>query len=778
MPKNKDKDNKKKSPRDRRKKKEAGNDSDGGSEPEEVPKPGTKEFKEMVKNLGKKYSVSDKWESMSKKAKKKELDKEKKRLNKKISVEKKSAKKLTKTKEVKKKKKVKKVHKKIESSEEEEWEDELEEELEEESEEEWEDELEDESEQEEESASEYIPDDEDQEEVECEDEELDEEMEEYLNNMKGGMGKFNIIFTTSLPGEEFAGEYEDSEESDGEVIISSDDEAINTDNNSAVKKEKKSQNKYKKGDKVRVKLKDWDKYYPGKIRQFNINKKTKKTRYTVLLDDEDDEEFEPLTNVKEKYLKPATSSKDGNDIMKELEKLIKAKSQGGSEALLKKYIEMTQQKEKLEKEEQEKRDAKKKEINLKKFKKLLRGNSALNEFKYFQQLDVSIQKKIMRKMKEINDYSKVEKPHKLSLIEADIPVVYKATAMKKLETLKWMDPGSGEYHKTKQWVDAFMKIPFNKHRNLPVTLDDGEDKYNEFMEYAKTTLDEAVYGMDDAKMQIMQLVGQWISNPKSIGSAIAIGGPPGTGKTTLLKEGVSKILNRPFAFLALGGATDASFLEGHSYTYEGSIWGRVVDIIIKSKCMNPVIYFDELDKISNTPRGKEITGILTHLTDTTQNDKYHDKYFSGIDFDLSKVLFIFSYNDESKIDPILKDRMYRINTDGYKKSDKCVIAQKYLLPKINDTLNFKVEDIIIPDETIGYISENLIDSEKGVRNLKRALEIIYTKLNLYRLMKSDSKLFEKETTFKVEFPFTVTVDIAKKLVKKDNKNGPPFGMYV
>ena len=99
-------------------------------------------------------------------------------------------------------------------------------------------------------------------------------------------------------------------------------------------------------------------------------------------------------------------------------------------------------------------------------------------------------------------------------------------------------------------------------------------------------------------------------------------------KTTLIREGISKILNRPFTFIALGGATDSSFLEGHSYTYEGSNWGKIVDILIQSKCMNPVIYFDELDKVSMTPKGEEIIGILTHLTDTTQNVQFHDKYFS------------------------------------------------------------------------------------------------------------------------------------------------------
>ena len=112
----------------------------------------------------------------------------------------------------------------------------------------------------------------------------------------------------------------------------------------------------------------------------------------------------------------------------------------------------------------------------------------------------------------------------------------------------------------------------------------------------------------------------------------------GTGKTTLVKDGISKILNRPFALIALGGATDSSCLEGHGYTYEGSTWGKIVDILIQTRCSNPIIYFDELDKISDTPRGEEIIGILTHLIDATQNNNFHDKYFSEIDFDLSKAL--------------------------------------------------------------------------------------------------------------------------------------------
>ena len=139
----------------------------------------------------------------------------------------------------------------------------------------------------------------------------------------------------------------------------------------------------------------------------------------------------------------------------------------------------------------------------------------------------------------------------------------------------------------------------------------------------------------------------WI-NGKESGYCLGFEGPPGVGKTSLAKKGLANCLkdenneSRPFAFIAIGGSSNGSTLEGHNYTYVGSQWGKIVDILVQSKCMNPVIYFDELDKVSDTPKGEEIIGILTHLTDTSQNDKFHDKYFSEIEFDLSKVLFIFS----------------------------------------------------------------------------------------------------------------------------------------
>ena len=440
-----------------------------------------------------------------------------------------------------------------------------------------------------------------------------------------------------------------------------------------------------------------------------------------------------------------------------------------SNKFMKKQLEEMKQKQR-DIEHRLRADEKKRDkLNVKEFKTLLRKKNSTNDLRYFRRhMTPAQQQKVIQDLKQIHAVSIIQKPYRLSLLETDIPIGFKAIAMRKINSLRHMEPGCGEYYKVKNWVDTFMKIPFNKTRNLPLTIEDGLARCSEFMEASKTTLDQAVYGLNDAKLQIMQMVGQWISNPGAMGSAIAIKGPMGTGKTSLVKEGISKILGRDFAFIALGGATDSSFLEGHSYTYEGSTWGKIVEIIIQCGSMNPVIYFDELDKISETAKGEEIVGILTHLTDTSQNSQFHDRYFAEIDFDLSKCLFIFSYNDESKVNPILLDRMYRINTSGYNKKDKTQIAQKYLIPNICAQVGFREGDIAIPDAVIEHIVENYTEKEEGVRNLKRCLEVVYRKLNLYRLIKPDTPLFEKDMSLKVSFPFAVTNEVVDKLVKQVN----------
>ena len=208
-----------------------------------------------------------------------------------------------------------------------------------------------------------------------------------------------------------------------------------------------------------------------------------------------------------------------------------------------------------------------------------------------------------------------------------------------------------------------------------------------YMNEINKIMDDSVYGHTEAKRQIQRIMGQWI-NGEGSGYCFGFEGPPGVGKTSLAKKGLSKCLkdkdgiSRPFSFIAIGGSSNGSILEGHSYTYVGSTWGKIVDILIDSRCMNPIIFIDELDKISRTENGKEIIGILTHLIDTTQNDKFQDKYFSGIDLDLSKCLLVFSYNDVNLIDPILLDRIHRIKFNFLSLDDKLKITKKFILPEI------------------------------------------------------------------------------------------------
>jgi ATP-dependent Lon protease len=503
---------------------------------------------------------------------------------------------------------------------------------------------------------------------------------------------------------------------------------------------------------------------------------------------ETESESEEETDKKKKRKKKQTDDdeSDGEDGITDLEAFSKVRNiisglsdKDKKNKVIKKMMNDFEERESKYNKKEKKRTQKVRNKNAEKFQKVIKEKNSLNDTKFFRdKLSVEEQTKVLLEMEELKKHMDIDKPYRLTLIDADIPVIYKSIAFKKINSLKYMDEGGSEYYKIKNWVDTFMEIPFSKYKNIPLTIDDGVEKCHDFMEKSKQTLDDAVYGMDDAKLQIMQMVGQWIANPEAVGSAIAIKGPMGTGKTTLVKDGISKILGREFAFIALGGATDSSFLEGHSYTYEGSTWGKIVDILIKCKSMNPVIYFDELDKVSETPKGEEINGILTHLTDTTQNSKFHDKYFSELDFDLSRCLFIFSYNDETKVNPVLRDRMYRIQTKGYDVKQKTIIAKNYLIPKIKEQVKFETDDIVISDDVIKHIIDKYTESEQGVRNLKRCLEIIHTKLNLYRLMKPDTNLFEKDMNLKVEFPIMVSNEMVDKMIKITEETGNWKNMYM
>ena len=230
-------------------------------------------------------------------------------------------------------------------------------------------------------------------------------------------------------------------------------------------------------------------------------------------------------------------------------------------------------------------------------------------------------------------------------------------------------------------------ITLNNIDHYVKNIENQQNNITQYMVNINNTLDQAVYGHSKAKRQVERIIGQWINGEKT-GYCLGFEGPPGVGKTSLAKKGIANCLidelgdSRPFAFIAMGGSSNGSTFEGHNYTYVGSTWGKIVDILIENKCMNPIIFIDELDRFSRTEHSKEIVGILTHLIDSTQNESFQDKYFNGIDLDLSKALFIFSYNDPELIDKILLDRIHRIKFEHLTIDDKLIITNIYYLKSI------------------------------------------------------------------------------------------------
>jgi len=385
---------------------------------------------------------------------------------------------------------------------------------------------------------------------------------------------------------------------------------------------------------------------------------------------------------------------------------------------------------------------------------------------YYDKLKELTKEKIDKIEEKIAKLNNINTPLRFRILKSKLPIHNKAMIINKWNDLtsNKLLGGGTEITKYSNWINSLLKVPFKNYKKLPLDVKKSEEKdIGNYLIDVRKTLDEAVYGHKKSKEQITQIIAQWITNPESVGNCIGIQGVMGNGKTTLVKNGISKAIGRPFSFITLGGCSDASYLEGHNYTYEGSMWGKIVDILIECKCMNPVFYFDELDKVSETPRGEEIVNSLIHLTDSSQNNEFSDKYFNGVSFDLSKALFIFSFNDKKKINPILLDRLVCIETENFEVEDKIQIAKNYLLKDIFKQLNIKEDKYIIDDELIKYIIETYTENEGGVRSLKKHLFNIFSKLNLLNLTKHNEDIIY---SFDLEDKILEQKEITKEIIDK------------
>ena len=314
---------------------------------------------------------------------------------------------------------------------------------------------------------------------------------------------------------------------------------------------------------------------------------------------------------------------------------------------------------------------------------------------------------------------------KLLLMKLDMNT--KSFLIDKFDNCKNMS--SSDSNKHINWLKTVSSIPFGKYKNLKIKMTDSSKDIQNYLKNIKSKLDKTIYGLEDVKQEILEFIARKITNPFGKGHVLALCGPPGVGKTKIIKS-LANALELPFFQINFGGLNDASILTGHSETYVGSKPGKIVEILSNSQYMNPIIYMDEIDKVSES-KSREIFGILTHLLDEEQNDKFQDNYLSNVNINLSKVLFVMSFNDVSKVDEITSDRMKIIYINSPSLEDKLTICQDKMISEIIKTIKFKNDTVIdINKELLEYIINIKTHKEHGVRQLKKNIERISRSFSL------------------------------------------------
>ncbi|HCK42919.1 MAG TPA: endopeptidase La [Ruminococcaceae bacterium] len=302
----------------------------------------------------------------------------------------------------------------------------------------------------------------------------------------------------------------------------------------------------------------------------------------------------------------------------------------------------------------------------------------------------------------------------------------KAILYKECDKLMKMPLGSHEATVVRNYIDKCLEIPFGIYTKNSINL-----------EKSRKILDKDHYGLDKVKTRIIESLAVYKRNPGYAGQIICLYGPPGVGKTSIVKS-LAKSMNRNYVRVALGGIHDEAEIRGHRKTYIGAMTGRIIDALIKSGSMNPIILLDEIDKIGNDYKGDPSSALLEAL-DPEQNASFTDHY---IDFpiDLSKVLFITTANDVSTVSAPLYDRMEVIELNSYTADEKFNIAKKHLIKKELLKHNISPKEFKISDAAL-YKIIDCYTKEAGVRGLEKQIS------NLCR--KAATALEEGETVFRV-----------------------------
>lgn len=326
---------------------------------------------------------------------------------------------------------------------------------------------------------------------------------------------------------------------------------------------------------------------------------------------------------------------------------------------------------------------------------------------------------------------------KIKILQLDTSVENKSVILKHFNNMLRTDYLSTEYYKNFIFIERALAFPWNKHYDIKSVI--GETSIKSFIQYVQTCFDREIHGMDNVKNELINMICKFITNPYTVRNNIALYGDAGIGKSKFVKV-LSSVLGIPLKVIPLGGVKDSSFFTGHGYVYVESGPGKIIQNIMDSKVSNPIIYFDELDKVSESDRGNDIYSFLTYLTDPTQNNEFSEQYFYGMNFDLSKVLYIFTFNDISKVNKILLDRLNIIHVDNPSGKDIIEILKKHCIPEICRNVGV-AKNIILTDSQLTELIQKFkhikMPGCSGVRLYYKLIEKIILEINKEMLITDD-----------------------------------------
>ena len=357
-----------------------------------------------------------------------------------------------------------------------------------------------------------------------------------------------------------------------------------------------------------------------------------------------------------------------------------------------------------------------------------------------------LKEKISVMKEELGDFSQDDDVIEIvdRVKDADIPKEVREKLEAEIKKLTKMQPFSAESSVIRNYIEAVLDLPWNKETKDVLDL-----------KKASEILERDHYGLKDAKEKVLDYLAVKTLNPSMNGAILCLSGPPGIGKTSLVKS-IAESMGRKFVRVSLGGVRDEAEIRGHRRTYVGSMPGKIMKAMKEAGTKNPVILLDEIDKMSNDYKGDPASAMLEVL-DPEQNKSFEDHYID-MPFDLSKVFFVATANDLRTVSAPLRDRMDILQLSSYTEFEKLHIAQNFLLKQAQKENGLADVEIKIPDK----VMFKLIDGytrEAGVRNLKReiinicrkiAREVVEKDIKKFNLKANDLEKYLGKAKFRPE----------------------------